>query len=279
MFGTGNSLTKAALVRLDQGVKTFVGWHHVENACVADISWLLKHYPIVPSFREKVEEAVRTGRYGIKTTDEYMGYWRVLEGNPDLNLRLGRRGCSKESRISSTKGSWSFPRTTGNGWRYTEETNRERRARRTTARAMSVPPLVPAPCSVIGTGRAPSSRESERETAEQAKAWIRDVSVAADEPGCHPAGHGDGVREEVTEYQQVAAPEMLAIHHALADAVVHVEALELLGGPPVVVPDDEVRLVSNATPRPEPAIGEVVVFGGGTDSTVEAAEVEDVRAT
>jgi hypothetical protein len=87
MFGTGNSLTKAALVRLDQGVKTFVGWHHVENARVADISCLLKHYPIVPSFREKVEEAVRTGRYGMKTTNEYVGYWRVLEGNPDLNLR------------------------------------------------------------------------------------------------------------------------------------------------------------------------------------------------
>ena len=31
------------------------------------------HYPFVSAFREKVEDAVRTGRYGGTTTDEYVG--------------------------------------------------------------------------------------------------------------------------------------------------------------------------------------------------------------
>jgi hypothetical protein len=87
VFGSDNSLTKAALVRIDGKVKTFVGWHHVENARVADISCVLKHYPFVAAFPKKVEDAVRTRRYGIKTTDEYISYWRVLEENPHLNLR------------------------------------------------------------------------------------------------------------------------------------------------------------------------------------------------
>jgi hypothetical protein len=87
IFGSENSLTKAALVLIDRQVKTFVDWHHVEGARVADVSCVLKHYPFVGSFRTKVQDAVRTGRYGAKTTDEYVAYWKVLERDPHLNLK------------------------------------------------------------------------------------------------------------------------------------------------------------------------------------------------
>lgn len=88
VFGTNNGLTKAALVLMDGKVKTFIHWHQVENARLADISCVLKHYPFVSSFYSKVQEAVRSDRYGMWTTDEYKAYWSRLEQNPNLNLKL-----------------------------------------------------------------------------------------------------------------------------------------------------------------------------------------------
>jgi hypothetical protein len=88
VFGTNNGLTKAALVKMDGKVKPFVGWHQARDAWVADVSCVLKHYPFVAGFYTKVQEAVRTGRYGPLTTDEYVAYWKRLERNHNLNLRL-----------------------------------------------------------------------------------------------------------------------------------------------------------------------------------------------
>ncbi|MDQ3753858.1 MAG: glycosyltransferase family 2 protein [Acidobacteriota bacterium] len=88
VFGTNNGLTKAALVLMDGQVKTFVDWHHVRGARVADISCLLKHYPFVSSFHAKAQDAAQTGRYGMSTTDEYKAYWAGLERQPNLNLKL-----------------------------------------------------------------------------------------------------------------------------------------------------------------------------------------------
>ncbi|MBD2563738.1 MULTISPECIES: glycosyltransferase family 2 protein [Nostoc] len=88
LFGTNNGLTKAALVMMDKKVKTFVGWHHAKNARIADISCVLKHYPFISSFYTKVQDAVRTGRYGMLTTGEYLAYWNGLERNPNLNLKF-----------------------------------------------------------------------------------------------------------------------------------------------------------------------------------------------
>jgi hypothetical protein len=85
-FGSDNSLTKAALTKVD-GSELFVGWHHVVNARVADVSCVLKHYPFVSSFATKVHDAVGTQRYGNVTTDEYLAYARALERHPRLNLR------------------------------------------------------------------------------------------------------------------------------------------------------------------------------------------------
>jgi len=88
VFGTNNGLTKAALVLIDGKVKTFVEWHQVKGARVADTSCVLMHYPFVNSFYAKVQDAVRTGRYGWITTDEYKAYSRGLERNPNLMLKL-----------------------------------------------------------------------------------------------------------------------------------------------------------------------------------------------
>ena len=88
VFGTLNGLTKAALVRLDGRVQTFIAWHHVRRARFADVSCVLRHYPFRPSFYQKVQDAVGTGRYGRVTSDEYAAYWAGLSARPDLNLRL-----------------------------------------------------------------------------------------------------------------------------------------------------------------------------------------------
>ena len=64
VFGTNNGLTKAALVLMDGRVKPFVEWHQAAGAAVADVTGVLMHYPFVSTFRQKVEDAVRTGRYG-----------------------------------------------------------------------------------------------------------------------------------------------------------------------------------------------------------------------
>jgi Glycosyl transferase family 2 len=87
VFGTSNALTKAALVRMDGRVKPFVQWHHATGAVLADISCVLMHYPFVSTFRDKVADAVRTGRYGTTTTDEYRAYARALTRDPTLSLK------------------------------------------------------------------------------------------------------------------------------------------------------------------------------------------------
>jgi hypothetical protein len=86
IFGTGNGLTKAALVKMDGRVKPFVNWHHATGALVADVSCVLLHYPFVSAFAEKVRDAVRTGRYGPTTSEEYAAYAGTLARNPRLNL-------------------------------------------------------------------------------------------------------------------------------------------------------------------------------------------------
>jgi glycosyl transferase family 2 len=87
VFGTNNGLTKAALVLMDGKVKPFVEWHQAAGAAVADVTGVLMHFPFVSTFRQKVEDAVRTGRYGATTTDEYVGYGRQLARNPRLCLK------------------------------------------------------------------------------------------------------------------------------------------------------------------------------------------------
>lgn len=75
LFGTDNGLSKAALVFVDDDIKLFESWHHVRNARIADLTCALLHYPFV-DFREKAEQAVESGRYGLHTVQ----YARYLDG-------------------------------------------------------------------------------------------------------------------------------------------------------------------------------------------------------
>jgi glycosyltransferase involved in cell wall biosynthesis len=88
IFGTENGLTKASLILLDRKIKPFVDWHHARHARIADITCILLHYPFRGPFREKVNDAVRTGRYGKFTTREYKKYWQILKQNPTLTVKL-----------------------------------------------------------------------------------------------------------------------------------------------------------------------------------------------
>ena len=87
VFGTDNGLTKTALVLMNGKVKPFIEWHHVLGGVTADVTCLLKHYPFVGGFADKVRDAVRTGRYGATTTDEYVAYANALAANPKLTLK------------------------------------------------------------------------------------------------------------------------------------------------------------------------------------------------
>lgn len=88
VFGTNNGLTKVSLFRMDGTIKPFIAWHHALNARLADFSCVLFHFPFVESFYAKVAEAVKSGRYGFLTSDEYSGYWAGLQKLPNLCLKL-----------------------------------------------------------------------------------------------------------------------------------------------------------------------------------------------
>lgn len=84
LFGTNNGLTKAPLIFIDNKIKSFVDFHHVKNANIADFSCVLLHYPFACSFQEKVYEAVQTDRYQQSASHEYQMYLNKLVQAPDL---------------------------------------------------------------------------------------------------------------------------------------------------------------------------------------------------
>jgi glycosyltransferase involved in cell wall biosynthesis len=85
LFGTNNGLTKEALVRVDPAIELFVGWHHVRNARIADLTCVLLHYPFA-EFHAKVGEALRSDRYG-RFSIHYRRYLERLERDPGARLR------------------------------------------------------------------------------------------------------------------------------------------------------------------------------------------------
>jgi len=74
VFGTNNGLTKISLIKNERFLKSFTTAHHTRNAKIADISCVLKHYPFTSEFSDKVNDAVKTDRYGHTTTPEYVAY-------------------------------------------------------------------------------------------------------------------------------------------------------------------------------------------------------------
>jgi len=87
LFGTNNGLTKAALIFVDKKIRTFVRFHHVKNAKIADITCVLFHYPFTSIFYEKVMEAVETQRYLQSAHDEYKMYWEKLQKEPGISIK------------------------------------------------------------------------------------------------------------------------------------------------------------------------------------------------
>jgi len=87
VFGTDNGLTKVSFFKMDGQLEPFVQWHHVRHGRFADVSCALLHFPFVSTFYEKVADAVRTGRYGYLTSNEYVRYHARLENADDLHLR------------------------------------------------------------------------------------------------------------------------------------------------------------------------------------------------
>ena len=65
---------------------------------MADISCLLRHYPFVGSFSAKVEDAVRTGRYGFKVDDEYQAYTKTLRDKRRLAFKMESAQRIRRSR-------------------------------------------------------------------------------------------------------------------------------------------------------------------------------------
>ncbi|MDG2005127.1 MAG: glycosyltransferase family 2 protein [Novosphingobium sp.] len=92
VFGSENSLTKVSLFANSGRLRPFHLWHNVRNAKLADCSFALLHFPFNRTFRDKVIEAVSTGRYGWVTDDEYDAYAKVMEVNPSLNL-MSEHSC------------------------------------------------------------------------------------------------------------------------------------------------------------------------------------------
>ncbi len=88
LFNSYHGLTKAALILMDDKIKPFVGWHHAKNAQVADISCVLKHYQFLSSFYQKVKDAIEQQRYAQVDDDFYLTIQKILNENPDLNLKL-----------------------------------------------------------------------------------------------------------------------------------------------------------------------------------------------
>jgi hypothetical protein len=85
LFGSQNGLTKAAMTFIDDKIELCVDWHHVRKARIADFSAVLYHFPFTYNFREKVEEAFKTGRYRSAET-EYGLYWKRMQNEPALKI-------------------------------------------------------------------------------------------------------------------------------------------------------------------------------------------------
>ncbi len=77
LFDTDNGLTKISFFKNVSKLKPFVEWHHITGGRIADVSAVLLHYPFVNTFAIKVAEAVKSGRYGYRTSDEYAAYHRL----------------------------------------------------------------------------------------------------------------------------------------------------------------------------------------------------------
>jgi len=87
LFNTENWLTKTPLVFVKKNIIPFYDIHQVnKNALIADFSVVILHFPFTSYFFDKVQEAVKTNRYALSASHEYVKYWDKLADNPNINL-------------------------------------------------------------------------------------------------------------------------------------------------------------------------------------------------
>lgn len=85
-------LTKHPLVFLDGVLQPVVHPHYVNRARVADVTGVLRHYKLTPSFQAKVNESVASDRYIEFAQRQYDEYQRRVEGRASLVIDTpGRR--------------------------------------------------------------------------------------------------------------------------------------------------------------------------------------------
>src|SRR5918996_982612 len=122
--------------------------------------------------------------------------------------------------------------------------------------------------------------EASGQTAEDAAPRVGPRLAPLESSGCEPAGGPDEVAREEAQHPQVAPPQVLRVEEALAARVADVQPLQLCRAPPIVVLDDEGRLVAERLSGFEPPVAELVVLGRflGAETLVETSEVERGRA-
>jgi len=120
----------------------------------------------------------------------------------------------------------------------------------------------------------PAAHEPNRQATHHSEPRVRVCWSSSDEASYGTARSRIEQSGDVPQDAQISVPEVLSVDHALADPVADVEARELVPVPPVVMPDDEVRLVAYAPARAQPAVGKIVVLSGRADIPVETAECE-----
>lgn len=87
LFGTDNCLSKIHLTFIDDKIKTFIDFHQVLNASIADITCVLFHYPFTSTFYNKVKDSVADNRYLLGAFSQYQSYWKILKVEPDINIK------------------------------------------------------------------------------------------------------------------------------------------------------------------------------------------------
>ena len=90
LFDTNSGLTKASLVKVDGKVKTFVGFHQVRNANIADVSCVLKHYNFIGTFYKKLQDSIENLTFGkmYDASSFHSKTWSRLQDEPDLSPKL-----------------------------------------------------------------------------------------------------------------------------------------------------------------------------------------------
>ncbi len=83
---SGYLLTKHPLLFIDSKIEPLVHPHFSNNASIADVNGVLKHYKFIDSFKDKVIRSLESGAYSYYAEQEYKEYYNVLKRDNYLSL-------------------------------------------------------------------------------------------------------------------------------------------------------------------------------------------------